>query len=98
MIRVGQPGKHMFLPFPLTMSYAITWSMIRYWPLSLLADRLILFVGDAGVVEISDILFTTQGPTPGVVLVEWNAQDSSPGSAGMWGEFSVVCRLLEKRS
>jgi hypothetical protein len=40
--------------------------------------------GDVGVLEISDILFTVSGPTAGAILVQWNVQESSQGSAGMW--------------
>ncbi|KAK4141141.1 pectate lyase superfamily protein-domain-containing protein [Dichotomopilus funicola] len=40
--------------------------------------------GDVGSVEIQDLLFTSKGPTPGTVLVEWNIKASSPGAAGMW--------------
>lgn len=39
---------------------------------------------DNGSVEIQDIIFTSKGPTPGAVLVEWNILADSPGSAGMW--------------
>ncbi|KAJ4488491.1 exo-beta-1,3-glucanase [Lentinula aciculospora] len=39
-----------------------------------------------GVMEISDIIFTTVGPTPGAIVVEWNVQEPSGNSAGagMW--------------
>lgn len=40
--------------------------------------------GDKGIVEISDFLFTVQGPTAGAVLVEWNVHEDTQGSAGMW--------------
>ncbi|KAK6519258.1 hypothetical protein TWF281_003094 [Arthrobotrys megalospora] len=41
-------------------------------------------VGDVGDIEITDIMFTTRGPTAGAVLVEWNVKAASQGSAGMW--------------
>ncbi|KAF5362584.1 hypothetical protein D9757_013312 [Collybiopsis confluens] len=43
-------------------------------------------VGSVGVVEITDVVFSTQGPTPGAILVEWNVRDpeDAPASAGMW--------------
>ncbi|ODQ49670.1 pectin lyase-like protein [Saitoella complicata NRRL Y-17804] len=43
-------------------------------------------VGDDGVVEISDMLFTTKGPAPGAILVQWNIRDpaGSQGVSGMW--------------
>ncbi|KAJ3878853.1 exo-beta-1,3-glucanase [Lentinula edodes] len=39
-----------------------------------------------GIMEISDIIFTTVGPTPGAIVVEWNVQEPSGNSAGagMW--------------
>ncbi|PYI01146.1 exo-1,3-beta-D-glucanase [Aspergillus sclerotiicarbonarius CBS 121057] len=40
--------------------------------------------GDVGQVEISDILFTSIGELPGLVLVEWNIQAELQGYAGMW--------------
>ena len=42
--------------------------------------------GDEGLVEISDILFSTQGRVPGAVLVEWNIRDPAgqQGASGMW--------------
>ncbi|KAM7193073.1 Pectate lyase superfamily domain containing protein [Naviculisporaceae sp. PSN 640] len=39
--------------------------------------------GDSGVIEITDMLFSTKGPTPGMVLMEWNVHESSQGSAFM---------------
>lgn len=46
--------------------------------------------GSVGLVEMQDLLFTTKGPTPGVILVQWNIQASSKGSAALWGK-SIVC-------
>jgi glucan 1,3-beta-glucosidase len=40
--------------------------------------------GDVGSVEISDLIFETQGPQPGAILVEWNVAENSQGSSGMW--------------
>lgn len=40
--------------------------------------------GDVGDVEMQDLFFTTVGPTAGAILVEWNLQAKSPGSAGLW--------------
>jgi len=40
--------------------------------------------GSTGVVEITDIIFSTIGPTGGAIVVEWNVKQSSQGSAGMW--------------
>ena len=35
---------------------------------------------DKGTVEISDMLFTSIGALPGLVMVEWNVQASTQGS------------------
>lgn len=42
--------------------------------------------GDTGVLEISDMVFSTRGPAPGAIVVEWNMREdaSIQGSAGMW--------------
>ena len=40
--------------------------------------------GDKGAVEITDMMFQTNGPAPGAIMMEWNLQGSSPGAAGMW--------------
>ncbi|KAJ4230740.1 hypothetical protein NW757_013954 [Fusarium falciforme] len=41
--------------------------------------------GDApGIIEIQDMLFTVSGPTAGAILVQWNAQEATKGSVGMW--------------
>lgn len=40
--------------------------------------------GDRGSVEIQDLLFTNEGPTAGLVVVEWNIEADKPGSAAMW--------------
>ncbi|KAL6364313.1 hypothetical protein LRP88_02232 [Fusarium phalaenopsidis] len=41
--------------------------------------------GDApGIIEIQDMLFTVSGPTAGAILVQWNAQEATKGSMGIW--------------
>ncbi|KAJ6608597.1 pectate lyase superfamily protein-domain-containing protein [Mycena sp. CBHHK59/15] len=37
-----------------------------------------------GLVEISDIIFSTIGPAAGAVVVEWNVKQTTQGAAGMW--------------
>ncbi|KAF8831726.1 hypothetical protein HHX47_DHR1001195 [Lentinula edodes] len=39
-----------------------------------------------GIMEISDIIFSTVGPTPGAIVVEWNVKQPAGqnGGAGMW--------------
>lgn len=33
---------------------------------------------------MQDLIFTTKGPTPGAILVEWNILADVKGSAGLW--------------
>lgn len=40
--------------------------------------------GDVGTVEISDMLFTSIGELPGLVMMEWNVQAEIQGSVGIW--------------
>lgn len=41
-------------------------------------------VGTVGDVEMQDLIFTSRGPTPGLIVIEWNIQAAKPGSAGLW--------------
>lgn len=43
-------------------------------------------VGDKGVAQITDFMFSTRGPQPGAKLIEWNMHDpaGAPGSCGIW--------------
>ncbi|KAL3486958.1 pectate lyase superfamily protein-domain-containing protein [Aspergillus germanicus] len=40
--------------------------------------------GDVGTVELQDLILTSKGPTPGVILMEWNVAASSAGAAALW--------------
>ena len=40
--------------------------------------------GQSGVVEWSDMIVSTQGPTEGAILIEWNLSSPSSGPSGMW--------------
>ncbi|KAF4548363.1 Glucan 1,3-beta-glucosidase-like protein 1 [Elsinoe fawcettii] len=40
--------------------------------------------GQSGNVELQDLIFTSKGATPGLIMIEWNVQAAKPGSAGMW--------------
>lgn len=40
--------------------------------------------GSVGVVEMQGLIFTSRGPTAGLVLVEWNIRAATKGSAGIW--------------
>lgn len=33
---------------------------------------------------MQDLIFTNRGPTAGLVIVEWNIESTSAGSAGLW--------------
>jgi glucan 1,3-beta-glucosidase len=46
--------------------------------------------GETGVVEISDLMFTTRGTTAGAVLMEWNVHEESQGSVAM---FDTIFRV-----
>ena len=41
--------------------------------------------GGTGNVEIQNIMFTSQGALPGLVLLQWDIQAASQGSAALWG-------------
>ncbi|KAL3421768.1 hypothetical protein PVAG01_05924 [Phlyctema vagabunda] len=54
-------------------------------------------VGDVGILEVQDMLFTVLGPTAGAVVVEWNIAESSQGSAGLWdSHIRVGCAIGSK--
>ncbi|TKY89402.1 hypothetical protein EX895_001933 [Sporisorium graminicola] len=42
--------------------------------------------GDSGIMEISDMIFSTRGPAAGAIVVEWNIRDEegNQGSAALW--------------
>lgn len=40
--------------------------------------------GEVGSVEISEFMFSTKGPCPGAVLVQWNIRGNAQGAAGIW--------------
>ncbi|KAL0947433.1 hypothetical protein HGRIS_013543 [Hohenbuehelia grisea] len=51
--------------------------------------QVVVRVGDPnsqGIMEISDIIFSTVGSTPGAIVVEWNVKqpNGQNGGAGMW--------------
>ncbi|KAF9466652.1 exo-beta-1,3-glucanase [Collybia nuda] len=53
------------------------------------SPQAVIRVGDPnsqGIVEISDIIFATVGPTAGAIVVEWNVKQPAGqnGGAGMW--------------
>ena len=48
--------------------------------------------GDVGTAEISDMLFTSKGALPGLVMVEWNMAADSQGSVSL-GHFLTLSSL-----
>ncbi|KAJ6547053.1 exo-beta-1,3-glucanase [Mycena capillaripes] len=40
--------------------------------------------GSQGIMEITDIIFSTVGPAPGAIVVEWNIKETKQGSCGTW--------------
>jgi len=40
--------------------------------------------GETGLAELSDLLFSTSGPAPGAILVQWNMRATTQGTTGMW--------------
>ncbi|KAH9934691.1 glycoside hydrolase family 55 protein [Fomitopsis serialis] len=43
--------------------------------------------GSSGIMEISNMIFTTKGPAAGAIVVEWNVNSPAQGGAGMWDSF-----------
>lgn len=48
--------------------------------------------GSSGVVEITDMIFTTRGPAAGAIIVEWNVHDpdGQQGAAGTWDTHLII--------
>ncbi|KAG1726939.1 hypothetical protein EDB19DRAFT_1914435 [Suillus lakei] len=49
-----------------------------------------------GILKISDTVFTTAGPAPGAIMIEWNVHDP-PGhqaAAGMWDSHIRLVLIL----
>jgi hypothetical protein len=70
-----------------THTSSISICLFSLLTISLRNPRVLLKVGntgDVGDVEMQDLLFTTRGATGGLILVEWNIQAASAGSAGLW--------------
>ena len=40
--------------------------------------------GEKGAVEMTDLIFSTKGPAPGAILMQWNLGETSQGSNGIW--------------
>ena len=58
--------------------------------------------GSTGVLEITDMIFSTRGPAAGAIVVEWNIHSDEQGGAGMWDShiryvptsFGLLCSVL----
>ncbi|EIW63632.1 exo-beta-1,3-glucanase [Trametes versicolor FP-101664 SS1] len=48
--------------------------------------------GSQGVLEISDMIFSTRGPTAGAIVLEWNVHDPAgqQGAAGTWDTHIIL--------
>lgn len=56
-------------------------------PASPTAAVIIANEGDApGSIEIQDMLFTSRGNLPGLVIVLWQAKEATQGSVALWSE------------
>jgi hypothetical protein len=40
--------------------------------------------GDVGSVELQDLILTSKGPTPGLIVMQWNVAARSAGAAALW--------------
>lgn len=40
---------------------------------------------DIGTVEMQDLILTTKGATAGAIMMQWNVQAKTQGSAALWG-------------
>lgn len=54
--------------------------------------------GDVGTIEISDMLFTSIGALPGLVMVEWNIAADSQGSVSHQPLISELVSLWRSTS
>jgi hypothetical protein len=43
--------------------------------------------GEQGTAQLQNIIFTSRGALPGLVMVQWNMKATTKGSVGMWGKF-----------
>lgn len=50
--------------------------------------------GNPANIEIQNVLFTSQGSLPGLILVQWTANAKTQGSVGMWGKSSFLVHDL----
>ncbi|KAJ3554045.1 hypothetical protein NM688_g3306 [Phlebia brevispora] len=48
--------------------------------------------GSTGLIEITDMIFTTQGPAAGAIIVEWNVHEpeGQQGGAGTWDTHLII--------
>jgi hypothetical protein len=44
--------------------------------------------GEIGTAELQNLMFTSRGALPGLLLVKWNIKTQVKGSVGMWGKES----------
>jgi glucan 1,3-beta-glucosidase len=52
--------------------------------------------GDKGDLEMQDLVFETMGPTPGAILMEWNLEEATQGSAGELLSFGSTAKYIDR--
>jgi hypothetical protein len=45
--------------------------------------------GEIGTAELQNLMFTSRGALPGLLLVKWNIKTQVKGSVGMWDKESL---------
>lgn len=53
--------------------------------------------GDSGSIQMTDLLFTVNGPTAGVILVEWNVHESKQGSGSKSRDLKLLFFVTNDR-
>jgi glucan 1,3-beta-glucosidase len=59
-----------------------------------------LYVGypnDVGIVEMTDLLFTSVGNLPGLVLMQWNVIGSPQAGAALWGKLIAILVMTKAK-
>ncbi|KAH8157033.1 hypothetical protein CIB48_g11215 [Xylaria polymorpha] len=86
---IYQVGSTVFIPTGSRVQGS-SWSQIQgagFYFSDMNSPRVMVQVGnkgDVGEMEIVEMLFTVKGPTAGAILMEWNIEARSQGSAAMW--------------
>lgn len=49
--------------------------------------------GEEGTAQLQNIMFTSRGALPGLVMVQWNIKATTKGSVGMWGQYDILTQI-----